>query len=202
MKNVTDLIHFLASFPSIGRRSATKIAIEMCQNKERLMAEFGRQVQNLEKKISCCSLCFNIDVVNPCSICQNTERDRTKVCLIDTVADLWNIEKTGFYNGLYFTINSKQIGTREFDERFSLLEKLLLREDRGSLMEIIIANNSGLDGQTFTFYITDAINAIKEKIQAKFIISSLSKGVPSGSTIEYLDEVTILNAIKDRKIVV
>ena len=101
---IDKLINSISKLPGLGRRSAQRIALELLKHKDRFLTPLMSSLQEAGNKIINCEICGNIDTINPCSICQDKKRDRTKICVLENISDLWTFERTGFYRGLYHVL--------------------------------------------------------------------------------------------------
>ena len=143
-----------------------------------------------------CDICGNIDTSTPCSICSDYKRDPSTICVVADIADLWSIERAGFYNGKYHVLGNKLSAVEGITPDDININGLYERiKNSADIKEIIIALSADLDGQTTLFFIKDKIDDLGVKI------TTLSHGVPIGSELEYLDNGTIVAAFSQRRIV-
>lgn len=203
---IKNLINFISTWPSLGHRSAARIALYMLNNKDKRMVDFANLVLECAKNTKICKKCGNIsESGDECSICLNKNRNHAQICIVGSVSDVWKIEEARCYNGVYYIMQFEDdMFSNHFllEAKISEFEKHLLSFE--SIEEVIIANNSDLKSQGFIYYLIDVVESIKKKRQSEkgeksFSITSLAKGMPVGSSIEYLDEPTILAAIRDRR---
>ncbi len=101
---IDKLINSISKLPGLGRRSAQRIALELLKHKDRFLIPLMSSLQEAGNKIINCEICGNIDTINPCSICQDKKRDRTKICVLENISDLWTFERTGFYRVFYHVL--------------------------------------------------------------------------------------------------
>ena len=140
-----------------------------------------------------CSVCGNLDTQSPCGICQNNDRDKSTIVVIEEVADLWALERASVHKGLYHILGgtlSAIDGVSPDDLGISLLVK---RAQEKETREIILAMNATIDGQTTAYYITDQLADTGVKV------SRLARGVPVGGELDYMDDGTLLEAIESRQ---
>lgn len=187
-----QLIRQLASLPGLGPRSARRVALHLINRKEDAMLPLARVLDETAKTIKICSSCGNIDHSNPCRICNDKARDQRQICVIGSVADLWAIERTGSYRGLYHILGgvlSALDGIRPEDLR---LNELVQRVNELQPQEVILALAATVDGQATAHVIMDMLKDQPVKV------SRLAHGVPVGGELDYLDDGTIMTALKSR----
>ena len=191
---IEKLITDISKLPGIGRRSAQRIALYLLKNKDRSLLPLIQTLDSSYKLIIECSECGNVDMVNPCSICSNINRDKKSICLIEDVSDLWTFERTGFYRGLYHVLGGSLsaingIGTEELT-----IKKLLKRVEKNEINEVILALSTTMEGQTTTHVIADKLESFKG-----LIVTRLAQGIPIGGEVHFLDENTLNTAFQSRK---
>ena len=191
---IDRLINDISKLPGLGRRSAQRIALFLLKNKDKNLSKLIESLKLSYDKIIECNQCGNIDIKDPCSICANTKREKSTICIIEDVSDLWTIEKLGFYHGFYHVLGGtlsaiQGIGTDELK-----LQQLLERIQKNSVKEIILALSTTMEGQTTSFVIADKL----EKF-ADLKVTRLAQGIPMGGEVHYLDENTLSTAFQSRK---
>src|SRR5205085_1435131 len=139
-----------------------------------------------------CSVCGNVDTSDPCSLCRDQRRDPSVLVVVETVADLWALERAGVVNGRYHVLGGTLSPLDGVGPKDLNLSSLMGRVSSGEVAEIILAVNATVDGQTTAHYITDMLSHSKAKI------SRLAHGVPVGGELDYLDEGTLAAAIRSR----
>jgi recombination protein RecR len=187
-----QLIRQLAGLPGLGPRSARRVALHLINRREDIMLPLARTLETTAQTIKICSACGNIDHSDPCRICQDPARDRMTLCVVAGVADLWAIERTGGYRGHYHILGgvlSALDGIRPEDLR---LPQLVSRIAETAPREIILALSATVDGQATAHVIMDLLRDAPVKI------SRLAHGVPVGGELDYLDDGTIMTAMKSR----
>ena len=191
---IDKLINDISKLPGLGRRSAERIALFLLKNKNKLLLPLVETLNQSYEKIIECSNCGNLDMQNPCNICRNVNRDKTTICIVEDVSDLWTFEKVGFYRGLYHVLGGslsaiQGIGTDELK-----IQNLLNRIDNKNIKEIILALSTTIEGQTTSFVIADKLEQFKH-----INVTKLAQGVPMGGEVHYLDENTLNTAFQSRK---
>ncbi|GMO57547.1 MAG: recombination mediator RecR [Rickettsiales bacterium] len=189
---VNDLIRFFSKLPSLGTRSANRIVLHLLNKKEQLLLPLISLLDDVYKNIHHCRICGNLTTDKTCSICNDKTRDNI-ICIVETVADLWNIENSGIYTGLYHILGgnlSANDGRTPQDLNF---DSLIERIKNDGIDEVIIATNPTLEGQTTAFYISDLLKDVNVKI------TKPAYGIPLGSELNFLDESTLDIAFKNKK---
>lgn len=190
-----QLIRHLAGLPGLGPRSARRVALHLINRKEDVLLPLARTLEATAQTIKICSQCGNIDHADPCRICTDKARDQRLICVVASVADLWAIERTGGYRGLYHILGgvlSALDGVRPEDLR---LQQLTLRVGELQPQEVILALPATVDGQATAHVIMDMLHNAPVKV------SRLAHGVPVGGELDYLDDGTIMTALKSRSAV-
>ena len=188
---IERLIELFSSFPTIGKKTATRIVLDIISNKQQSIPKFITALNDLQNNIKSCSICHNIDTTNPCRICSTPKRQNDVICIVESIEDLWAIEKGNIFNGTYHILGgvlSAVKGITPDELNIASLQKRLT----GDIKEVIIAINSNLDGQTTTYYLDDLLKNQVAKI------TKLGYGLPLGSELGYLDEGTINAAFASR----
>jgi recombination protein RecR len=189
---IERLIQLLARLPGLGPRSARRAALHLIKKREALMHPLAEAMQLACERIVICTHCGNVDTADPCSICRDERRDPTILVVVEDVADLWALERSGAVRARYHVLGgtlSALDGVRPEDIN---LPKLVERAADPALKEIILALNATVDGQTTAHYITDLISHLPVKI------TRLAHGVPVGGELDYLDEGTLSAALRQR----
>ena len=190
---IERLIQLLARLPGLGPRSARRAALHLVKNREKLMHPLGAALADVLEKVAECRICGNVDVVNPCTLCSDPRRDRTQICVVEEVADLWALERASAISGVYHVLGgtlSAIDGIRPEDLRIA---DLVSRARSGEVKEVLRAVNAPVDGQTTAHYIMDQLDG------SGISVTRLAHGVPVGGELDYLDEGTLAAAVKARR---
>jgi len=190
---LNHLIKMLGSLPGLGNRSARRIALHLLSEKSSLMLPLANILERTVNEIKTCNTCGNLDMHSPCSICLDPKRDTTKICVVSQVSDLWAIERTSAYKGVYHILGGllsalDGIGPDQLNVR-----NLITRTQNEQPEEIILALAATVDGQSTAHYITDQLSSHNVEI------THLAHGVPVGGELDYLDDGTITTALRSRK---
>jgi recombination protein RecR len=191
INSLNNLITFLAKLPGLGPKSAKRIALSLIQKKSDML-KFSQLLTLTAENIRMCQLCFNIDVNDPCHICANPKKDSNLLCVIENIADLWAIEKSQNYNGLYHVLGGALSAINRVQPDDLHLTNLKQRILEQKVEEVIIATNSTLEGQTTGHYIVKMLDDVDIKI------TRLASGIPIGAELDYVDNGTLALALKLR----
>ena len=191
---IERLISDISKLPGIGRRSAQRIALHLLKNKNRSLLPLIETLKSSHDLISECEKCGNVDMINPCNICSNINRDKESICIIEDISDLWTFERTGFYRGLYHVLGGSLsalngIGLNELN-----INKLVKRIEENKISEVILALSTTMEGQTTSHVIADKLEFFKD-----LTVTKLAQGIPIGGEGHYLDENTLNTAFQNRK---
>lgn len=189
---IDKLIYLFSKLPGLGQRSARRIVLHLLQDKELRLKSLIDGLVFAESRIIKCTVCGNIDAEPLCSICSSSTRDQSIIAIVETVAELWAIERSGIFNGKYHVLGSTSIATRRTPQELRLAA-LVIRCTDYQVKEIIIATNATLEGQTTAYFITEYFKDYEVKI------SKLASGIPIGGELDYLDEGTLSAAISQRQ---
>ena len=191
-KEIDLLINLLAGLQGIGPRSARRIALQLIAKKNILMMPLGKMMIDVAKLIERCTNCGNYDSINPCSICNNDKRDKSVICIVEEVADLWALERGRLYQGLYHVLGGTLDAIRGVSPEKLNIDFLLERIGEQSVNEIILATSLTTAGQTTAHYIISKLKGSKVKM------TRLARGLPAGGELDYLDEATLSQALHER----
>jgi recombination protein RecR len=186
------LITALAKMPGIGPKSAQRMAFYILQTSDSEIKELIETLQETKKKVGYCSVCFNISVEDPCEICSDDGRDKSKICVVALSQDLIAIEKTREYNGLYHILGGV-ISPLDGVGPENLRTKELLKRLSDDVKEVILALNPTVEGEATVIYLTKLIKPLEKKI------TRIAYGLPVGSDMDYADEVTLTKAFEGRR---
>jgi len=190
---IEHIIKLLSKMPGFGQRSAKRAVIQMLKNKESLMYPLAKAIEAAADAVKECPDCHNMDTVMPCSICVSSVRDQSSICVIEDISDLWAIEKTGSFKGLYHVLGGTLSALDGITPEDLSIPHLLQRVKDKNIKEVIIALNATIDGQTTAHYLSDCLETYSIET------TQLAHGVPIGGQIDYMDDGTISTALKARK---
>lgn len=190
---IEQLIQLLARLPGLGPRSARRAALHLIKRKEQLLTPLATAMRTAAQSITVCGQCGNVDTSDPCTICRDPRRDPSMICVVEEVGDLWALERAAVINTRYHVLGGTLspldgVGPEELN-----IGPLIERAGSGDVLEILLALNATVEGQSTAHYLMD-------QLEGKGVaISRLAHGVPVGGELDYLDEGTLAAAIKARK---
>jgi recombination protein RecR len=190
---MAQLIEELHKLPGIGPKNAQRLAYFLLHAPEEQARALAEAIIAVKEKIIFCSVCQNITEVDPCAVCQDEQRDRSKICIVEKPLDILPLERTRGYNGLYHVLHgaiSPMEGVGPEDLR---IRELLARLKNSSVQETILATNPNLEGEATAMYLQRLIAPLGIKV------TRLARGLPFGSSLEYADEVTLTRALEGRQ---
>ncbi len=190
---ISQLIKILNALPGIGGRSARRIALHLITNNNTGLLQLSHSLKNIHENIKKCEICNNIDTISPCTICSSEKRDKKTICVIADVMDLWAIERSSSYKGLYHILGGILSAIDGIGPDDLSIDRLVNRIKSEEVTEVILALSATVDGQSTAHYITDKLSEFKE-----LKITRLAHGMPIGGELDYLDDGTIITAFKSR----
>ncbi len=191
-KLIENAVEAFASLPGIGRKTALRLTLHLVNQDPQNTEQFAEGVLNMRRNIKHCSICFNLSDEAICNVCADKRRDRSLVCVVESIRDVMAIEETSQYRGLYHVLGGlinplEGIGPSELE-----INSLLQRAADDGIKEIILAISPTIEGDTTMFYITKKLRDSGVKV------SSIARGVSFGGELEYADEVTLGRSIVAR----
>ena len=193
ISEIDRLVQLLAKLPGLGPRSARRATLHLIKRPDALLEPLAAALAEAARNVGRCSICGNIDVADPCAICINPARARTMICVVEDVADLWALERTGSYAGTYHVLGGtlSALDGRGPDEL--TVDRLIARAREDLVREVILATSATVEGQTTAHYLMDRL------ADADATITMLAHGVPVGGELDYLDDGTLSAALKARR---
>jgi len=190
---IEGLINLLAKLPGLGPRSARRAALTLVKKPDGLMRPLAQAMSEAADKITQCAVCANVDTRNPCHICAAQGRDKTVICVVQDVGDLWAMERTSAFRGQYHVLGGTLSALEGIRPEDLNIAALIARAETEVVTEVILAMNATIDGQTTAHYITDHLKSTGVSV------SRLAHGVPVGGELDYLDDGTIAAALNSRR---
>lgn len=191
-KPLANLIDFFERFPSIGPKSAQRMALHLLKMPNLEVEKFANLMIEAKEKIHYCSICYNMSQNDPCEICQNLNRDNKTICVVSETKDLLAIEKTNEYNGVYHVLQGVISPLEGIGANDIRIRELLNRISGNDVEEIILALNPTVEGEATSLYMCKLLKPFDIKI------SRIAMGLPIGSDLEYADEITLSKALECR----
>ncbi len=185
------LIIELAKLPGIGRKSAQRLAFFILKSPDEDAKKLAQAILDLKQNSRYCSLCYNITEANPCSICGDPTRDHKLLCVVEEAHDIFAIEKLGHYHGLYHVLGGVLSPLDDIGPDDLHVKELLNRIE--GVEEVIVATNPSIEGEATAIYLSNLLKPLGQKI------TRIARGIPAGSDLEFVDEVTLLRAFEGRR---
>lgn len=194
MNEIDQVVQLLSRLPGLGPRSAKRATLHLLQKREGLMRPLADAISRAADNILECESCGNLDSTNPCHICHDQRRDGSTICVVEQVADLWALERTGAFKGKYHVLGGVLSALDGIGPEDLNIDGLIGRvsAEEGPAKEVILATNLTVDGQTTAHYITERLADFPVDV------SRLAHGVPVGGELDYLDDGTLSAALKAR----
>ncbi len=192
MTELDRLIQLLAKLPGLGPRSARRAALQLLKRRESLMEPLAVALADAAKAVHPCSVCGNLDTVDPCAICADVRRDGSMLCVVEDVADLWAMERAHAFKGRYHILGGTLSALDGIGPGELRIDQLVARVGDENIREVILAMNATVEGQTTAHYIIDRLTP------TGVAITRLAHGVPVGGELDYLDDGTLTAAMSQR----
>ena len=193
LKSLTRLQESLAKLPSVGKKSAERMAFAMLDMDDDDLLEFSEAIRDLKNKIHHCPICGNITEQEECEICRDESRDRTTLMVVSSPKDIMAFESADGFNGVYHVLGGTISLTKGKGVDDLNIPSLLERVDKGEIKEIILATNPTIDGETTALYLA-------KLLQSKDVnVTRLAYGLPMGGNLDYADALTLAKAIEGRR---
>ncbi|MBC6437921.1 MAG: recombination protein RecR [Rhodobacteraceae bacterium] len=192
-RDIEALINLMARLPGLGPRSARRAALHLIRKRGALMQPLAQTMMAVAQNARDCLRCGNISTGNLCPICSDPTRGTGQICVVEGVADLWAMERGRTFQGRYHVLGGTLSALDDIGPEDLRLPKLKSRVAEEDATEVILALNATVDGQTTAHYIADDL------VDLGITITSLAQGVPIGGELDYLDDGTILAALRARR---
>ena len=191
-KDIDALIDLMAKLPGLGPRSARRAVLQMIRKRSLLLMPLADTLRKVAETARECLNCGNIGTTEICDICSSEKRANGELCVVEDVADLWAMERSGVFKGRYHVLGGTLSALDAVGPQELRIPRLIDRVTTEHITEVILALNATIDGQTTAHYIADQLgNRVR--------LTSLAQGVPIGGELDYLDDGTITAALSARK---
>jgi recombination protein RecR len=190
---ISRLIEELNKLPGIGPKSAKRLAYHLLRSSDEEAKALAEAILTLKEKITLCSLCFDSTDCDPCRICQDKERDHSKICVVEKPSDILPLEQTGKYDGVYHVLHGTISPTQGIGPEEVKIKELLTRLKDGSVTEVIVATNPNVESETMAMYLQRLITPLGIRV------TRLARGLPFGAELEYADDLTLGQALENRR---
>lgn len=190
--SIEKLIESFEKLPSIGHKTAARLAFHILNASEEETNEFINSIQNAKKNLKYCSKCYNISDTDPCEICSNPKRDENVICVVEDVRDIIAIERTHEFKGVYHVLHGSISPMNGIGPDDIKIKELLARITPDT-KEVILATNPRVEGEATAMYISKLIRPLG------VIATRIAHGIPIGGDLEYTDEITLSKALEGRR---
>lgn len=190
--SIEKLIQSFEKLPSIGNKTAARLAFYILNASEEETNEFVSSIVNAKKNLKYCSKCFNISDTDPCPICANPKRDQSQICVVEDVRDIVAMERTHEFKGVYHVLHGSISPMNGVGPDDIKIKELLTRIINESVKEIILATNPRVEGEATSMYISKLVKPMGVKV------TRIARGIPVGGDLEYTDEITLTKALEGR----
>lgn len=190
---IERLIALLAKLPGLGPRSARRAALRLLQQPETRMLPLASALGDAARAVKPCRQCGNLDSRDPCTICTDPDRDRSVICVVEGVGDLWALERAHVHQGLYHVLGGVLSALAGMGPEDLNIVPLLARIEAGRVKEVILALGATVDGATTTHWLTEKLAPLG------IVISRVGQGVPIGGALDMLDDGTLAAALRARR---
>ena len=189
---IERLVQLLSKLPGLGPRSARRAVLHLVRKRTELLTPLADAMQVAVERIMICDACGNIDTCQPCTVCVDPRRDSSTIIVVESVGDLWALERAGAMRARYHVLGGTLSPLDGIGPKDLHIDALVARCADENVKEVVLAVNATVDGQTTAHYITDLLSHFSLKV------TRLAHGVPVGGELDYLDEGTLSAAMRQR----
>lgn len=191
-QDIDALINLMAKLPGLGPRSARRAVLHLIRKRALLLTPLADVMQTVAETARECLNCGNVGTTDVCDLCTSNERANGEICVVESVADLWALERSNVFKGRYHVLGGALSALDAVGPHELRIPRLMDRVETEEVTEVILALNATIDGQTTAHYIAD-------QLEGRVTLTTLAQGVPIGGELDYLDEGTITAALRARK---
>ncbi|MBO4815538.1 MAG: recombination protein RecR [Clostridia bacterium] len=191
--SIEKLIESFEKLPSIGHKTAVRLAFHMLDLNDEDTNEFINSIVNAKKNLKYCSICYNISDNDPCPICSSPKRDNSLICVVEDVRDIMAMERTHEFKGVYHVLHGTISPMNGIGPEDIKIKELLTRIGNNNIKEIIIATNPRVEGEATAIYLSKILKPLGIKV------TRIAHGIPVGGDLEYTDEITLTKALEGRR---
>lgn len=194
-ESISRLIGELAKLPGIGEKNATRLAFHIFRSPKIYSENLAQAIIDTKTKVILCNNCYNFASESPCNICSDTERDNFSICVVEEPLDQLAIERSREFKGKYHVLHGVISPIEGVGPEDLRIKELLSRLEKEKVKEVIVATNPSVEGEATALYLSKLIKPLDIEV------SRIAHGIPMGGDIEYIDEITLGKAIRDRKFI-
>jgi recombination protein RecR len=192
-QEIEALTGALARLPGLGPRSARRAVLHLVKKREGALIPLLSALQAVEERLATCSICGNVDTVDPCAICADPRRDARSLCVVEEVADLWALDRSRLFPGRFHVLGGRLSALEGVRPEDLTIDQLVRRIEEAGIEEVVLAMNATLEGQTTAHYIAERLERYPVRL------TQLAHGLPVGGELDYLDEGTLAQALRARR---
>ena len=189
---VDNLIGQLSRLPGVGTRTAQRLAFHLLRVSDEEAVALADAIREVKAKIGFCRECGNLTETELCTICQDTRRDHSLICVVEQPVDLLSVERTHEYRGVYHVLGGALSPLDGVEPQHLRIDELLGRVERNGVEEVVLATNPNMTGEATAAYLAD-------RLRDRTRVTRLASGLPVGGDLEYADEVTLGRALSGRR---
>ena len=191
-KALTELMDTLQTLPGVGRKTAERMAFHILKSPGNQARKLAESIMEVKEKVLLCSVCFSFTEKDPCQTCQDPERDKSVICVVEEPHDVYSIERVGDFNGVYHALMGALSPLDGVGPEELKVAELVKRVNGGGVKEVIIATNPNVEGEATAMYIAKALAG------SGALVTRIARGLPVGGELEYADEMTLARALSGR----
>ena len=192
-ESIARLINELSKLPGIGEKNATRLAFHIFRSSRESAENLSKAITDAKTKVVLCETCFNFATESPCELCRDEERDHSIICVVEDPLDQLAIERSREFRGVYHILHGVISPIEGVGPEDLRIKELIRRLEGGRTKEIIIATNPSVEGEATALYLSRLVKPMG------IGVSRIAHGIPMGGDIEYIDEITLSKAIRDRR---
>lgn len=191
--SLVRLIKHLSRLPGIGEKTATRLALHILRSPDKDAKKLSESILEVKDKVRLCSQCFGLADKDPCNLCASPHRDSATVCVVEQPSDLVALERSGAFKGLYHVLHGTLSPMNGVGPHDLKIKELVTRIADGKIRELVLATNTNVEGEATASYLAELLRPYPVRV------TRIASGVPMGSDLKYLDEVTISRAVERRQ---
>lgn len=189
---IVRLIQEFSKLPGIGEKTAERLAFHLLAQSASDAMLLADAIRALKEQVKSCGTCYNVTERDPCEICADASRETSAICVVEQMRDLWAIERTGSYRGLYHVLHGRLSPLDGVGPENLTIAGLVERVRRGGVKEVILATNPTTEGDATAYY-------VQRSLGAGVAVTRIARGIPAGSTLEYSDRTVVGDALSGRR---
>ena len=192
-QEIEALTQALARLPGLGPRSARRAVLHLLKKREAALTPLLRALERVAGALAICSVCGNVDTIDPCTVCADMRRDTRLLCVVEEVSDLWALDRSRLFPGRFHVLGGRLSALEGVRPEDLSIDRLISRVAAGGVDEVVLAMNATLEGQTTAHYLAERLENFPVRV------TQLAHGLPVGGELDYLDEGTLAQALRARR---